>query len=468
MTLPNNFMLNNLHNSFFLVYLSHNVVFFISLKPKITMKTKYFYYLIALTVLFTACEKSDNNLKVKKEVFSGYAQKGPFVIGSSVTISELNANLDQTGRNYFTIISDNSGSFEKKNIELISKYVALKADGYYFNEISGQTSAGQLTLNALVDIQSVNSANINVLTHLEKPRVEYLITQEGMSFTAAKKQAQSEVLAIFGFEAASETSSETLNLTDNAVLLAISCILQGYLSTGDMMELMANIAADIKTDGKLDNPVLCSQLINNVAYIDLEQVISNMEKKYSELGIMVNINSDEFKSYVEQFTQNCECEQTLGITYPETGKYGQNILADEVVEVQKTEFGRFEYSVKAVLPAGNSSLKIVIKSKTLYSCNQHSCRSNFTEWYEICPKCGGLNTLYYTGDDAWGGYNSGYEENWLATNKNGSTTFTVVESGKSADASVIFSYDCIIEYYENGSTTPTKVKELYVKGGKIE
>jgi len=41
-------------------------------------------------------------------------------------------------------------------------------------------------------------------------------------------------------------------------------------------------------------------------------------------------------------------------------------------------------------------------------------------------------------------------------------TFTVVESGKPADASVIFFEDCIIEYYENGAPEPTKVKEIKV------
>ena len=110
------------------------------------MKPTYFYYLALSAMLFSACKDSGSELSVKKDVFGGYAQKGPFVNGSSVTISELDANLDQTGRVYLTTISDNSGSFEKKNIELVSNYVELKVDGYYFDEISGQTSIGQMTL----------------------------------------------------------------------------------------------------------------------------------------------------------------------------------------------------------------------------------------------------------------------------------------------------------------------------------
>ena len=123
------------------------------------------------------------------------------------------------------------------------------------------------------------------------------------------------------------------------------------------------------------------------------------------------------------------------ITYPKTGKYGTNILADEVVMVKRTggRFGsRFEYSVKAELPA-SSSLKIVIR------CEEEN--------------------------HVWGGYNQDSEENWLISLWNNDlrgNTWTVIESGKSADATVIFSDNCIIEYYENGATTPTKMKKIKV------
>ena len=69
----------------------------------------------------------------KKEI-SGYVQKGPFQIGSTVTVFELDAKLTQTGKTYTAIISDNSGKWLLENVSLISPYVLLKADGFYFNE----------------------------------------------------------------------------------------------------------------------------------------------------------------------------------------------------------------------------------------------------------------------------------------------------------------------------------------------
>jgi hypothetical protein len=127
-------------------------------------------------------------------------------------------------------------------------------------------------------------------------------------------------------------------------------------------------------------------------------------------------------------------EQTLLFTYPPTGKYGPNILSDEVVMVKKTEWGRYEYSVRAEIPAGNSSLKIVIKSVP---------------------------------GSEWGGWNQGSDENWVISywdNNLRGNTFTVYKSGKPADASVIFTNDCIIEYYEKGAKEPSKVKKLHIGG----
>jgi len=374
------------------------------------------------------------NPVITKSVFLGYVQKGPYINGSSVSITPLDKQLDQTGNVFSTQIIDNSGNFERKNVEFASNFIELKADGYYFNEVKGEISNGSLTLYALADITDINSVNVNILTHLERQRIFYLIQEKGSSFSEAKEQARGEVLNIFGFELPEDIVSESLDLTEDALLLAVSVIVQGQLSTGDMSELLANISSDIRPDGRLDSPLLGSQLMNNVAFLDLDKVKSNIEKRYAGLGIEMEVNVDELKSYIEQFKTHCGFEQTLAITYPATGKYGPNILADGVVNVKKTEWGIFWYSIRAVLPEGNSSLKIVVRSENQY---------------------GGYS------------YNTGSEENWLISpwdNNLKGHTWTVYESGKPADAVVTFRDNCIVEYYENGATTPTKIKRLYIGG----
>jgi len=130
------------------------------------------------------------------------------------------------------------------------------------------------------------------------------------------------------------------------------------------------------------------------------------------------------------------------ITYPKFGKYGfQNILADDFVEAIPTGDKLVEYSVNAEVTAG-AGLKIVIITKN------EDLRME------------------------WGGFYSHTVENWYVTNYENDTrsnTFTVYESGKPANVTVLFTSDCIVEYYENGATTPTKVKEIKMNpGGMIE
>jgi len=401
---------------------------------------------------------------VTKAVFSGYVQKGPYVNGSSVTITPLDEQLDQTGNVFSTQIIDNSGNFERKNVVFASNFVELKADGYYFNEVKGENSTGSLTLYALADISDVNSVNVNILTHLERRRIFYLIQNTGLSFPEAKKQARKEVLGIFKFALPENVAAESLDLAEDVLLLAVSVIVQGQLSSSDMSELLANISSDIRADGRLDNPALGAQLMNNVAFLDLDKVKSNIEKRYSGLGIMMNVNIDELKSYIKHFKDNCGFEQTLGITYPKTGKYGPNILADGFVEAKRTEWSINLYSMRAELPPGNSSLKIVIKTDVSFTCT--ACGVPFREGDQKCPACG--NSACKPANDYihWGGYHSGSEENWLITQYDFSlkgNTFTVYESGKPADVTVTFLYDFIIEYYENGATIPTKVKKVIVR-----
>src|SRR5690606_23617658 len=141
-----------------------------------------------------------------------------------------------TGKSYNVQITDNKGTFELNNVSLSSAYINLRADGFYFNEVSGKQSDAQITLYALSDVTGKSELNVNILTHLEKSRVEYLM-KSGQSFVESKTQAQKEILAIFNIEKSDIQSSENLNISkpgdDNAILLAISAILQGHRSESE-------------------------------------------------------------------------------------------------------------------------------------------------------------------------------------------------------------------------------------------
>ena len=236
---------------------------------------------------------------------AGQAQKGPFNNGTTINIAELNSQLSPTGRNFSSAITDNSGQFSVANVQLESPYVELRASGFYFNEISNSISDAQLTLFALSNLTGRLSMNVNIITHLEKNRISFLMSSTPpLTFSQAKVQAQQEVFSIFDFSRSANTlDSELLDISksgaDNAKLLAISAIVQGNLSVGQMSELIANISSDISLDGTLDSDSIKSTLINNSKNLDLNQIRNNLIARYTSLGIQATI--PDFESAVNQF-----------------------------------------------------------------------------------------------------------------------------------------------------------------------
>lgn len=327
----------------------------------------YFNVLFVLgTIFFSFCTEEkyiteeyvieEDEPSAKIVSLSGAVQKGPFINGTSITISELDSSLVQTGHTFFSQITNDKGSFEV-DLELESDFVMLRADGFYFNEVSGNTSTSQITLYALSDVTDSSTINVNILSHLEKPRVEFLIS-EGMTFAEAKKQAQSEVLSVFNIENEDIRSSELLDISqagdDNAALLATSIILQGFRTEGELSELLSNISLDLKADGILDDSKLGTKLINHARLNLNSETRSNIEARYTELGEEFEIG--DFEKYVSSFVENTSFEFDNFITYPTEGKYGANLLSDETVNYEYNG----EYSFAAFLPIG-TSLKIIAK-----------------------------------------------------------------------------------------------------------
>jgi hypothetical protein len=224
------------------------------------MTPKILILVTLMACIFMSCnennlpeEKIPEVVTFKKELLEGVVQKGPFLNGTSIIVSELDSNLVQTGRTFSTQINSNNGSFELKGIVLLSPYVEIKADGFYFNEVTGANSNERLILYAIADVSNQNTLNVNVLSTLEKFRIIQL-REQGYRFIEAKKQAQQEVLGVFDLQKTNMINSELLTISesgdDNAILLAASVILQGKRTVAEISELISNIAFDLKDNGK--------------------------------------------------------------------------------------------------------------------------------------------------------------------------------------------------------------------------
>ena len=404
------------------------------------MKTIWLLSIIPIILITSSCEKENQgNLSIDKVI--GYVQKGPYLNGTAITISELSDELIPSGKTFSTQILDNKGTFEIKNIELSSEFVELKADGFYFNEINNENSIAQLTLFALSDLTDRTTLNVNVLSSLEKGRVEYLISG-GSTFSEAKKQAQEEILKIFEIEKTDINESELLDISkdgdDNEILLAISVILHGYRTVAELAELIANISTDIREDGELNSSVLGTDLINHARLLNMPKIRENLEYRYEELGVTATI--PDFEKYVKLFQDSSDFEFTSSIEYPEYSDYGENILFNG-----KSNFKtNHDYSLAANLPVG-VSLKIILKGGMWY--------------YQVLPN-GPVN---------WKVSQYNFTER--------SQIFTAIESGEKCDLFIQFegyspgndtinptgSDSIIVEFYENLVEVHNKTKVIHLE-----
>ncbi len=228
-----------------------------------------FLFLFSIIALFFACsennmaggtsEEAEGIVAIKDREIAGVTQKGPFLVGSSVTIQELDGKtLVQTGRSFKTSVKSNLGDFSVKNVNLASQYALLEVNGYFRNEVTGENSEGMISLNALTDLTNRNNVNVNVLTHLETDRVLNLVQKQGMSFADAKNQAESEIFSSFGFTKDWQ-SPEDMNVFSGEedgsdALFALSVLMLGNGSVADFSERLALAARSFAERGEWHGP----------------------------------------------------------------------------------------------------------------------------------------------------------------------------------------------------------------------
>lgn len=161
---------------------------------------KFFFAAIAAVLMFASCSSSSESEgpdAPRKKQILGLIEKGPFVEGSEVTLTDLNKDLSQTGKSYTTNTKNDLGKFDfGQALSLSSGLVELKTSGYFYNECKGRLSDSQITLKAIADTDGAANLNVNLLTHLEYARVKFLV-KSGMSFKQAKEQAETEILKTF-------------------------------------------------------------------------------------------------------------------------------------------------------------------------------------------------------------------------------------------------------------------------------
>jgi cysteine-rich repeat protein len=231
----------------------------------------------------------------------GVVQKGPFVEGSTITISPLSPTGEPAGEVQSTTTVDDFGHF--------SFYVdsagpkAIEANGFYYNEVVGARSEAAMRLRAHQVTTGAFSqqVNVNLVTHLSSGRVETLVAV-GMSFADAIEQAEEELrvalgIGLVGFDpdrAGSEMDVFGGNTLGNAYLLAVSSVLAQVAVEADgvvdeeLQALIDDLSGDFADDGEIA-AMRRARIEAGELALDVDEVTSTLAERVAAMGATVEI-----------------------------------------------------------------------------------------------------------------------------------------------------------------------------------
>jgi 6-phosphogluconolactonase (cycloisomerase 2 family) len=235
---------------------------------------------------------------------SGQVQKGPFGIGSQISVNELDGSLNPTGKVYNVQTSDDLGNFAVTS-KIGTNIVEIVGDGFYMDELTGRMAASRIQLRAIVDLSANAKPTVNILTSLQAQRLRKLILQ-GSTYTTANTQSQNEVLSAFGIDPTNISSLSTLysmqitGSTDaDSVLLATSAILSKMATNAavansttqpaELSNYISTIAAQIAKTGTTTDAEIITARNLAVTQIDPAVVRSNLETYYAARGVTVAV-----------------------------------------------------------------------------------------------------------------------------------------------------------------------------------
>lgn len=261
--------------------------------------------LLSICALFwsiTSCDDKlggDANFEPTDYTVKGKVEKGPFISGSTINLQPMNAKLVTTGSTFSTTITDNAGNFAFNTATLETPYAQLTANGYFFNEVTGQLSIGTLSLRAISDLSEQSTVNVNILTHLKYARILNLVEKNKKTFKEANKQAQEELLSAFGLQRFADTDVSNYSITagtpEAGALIAISSLILSNRGEAKTTEYLAKLSKEFGDIGAFsDETKETIKNDRNIIMPGLRGIEENIKNRYMELGQTVTVMPLEF------------------------------------------------------------------------------------------------------------------------------------------------------------------------------
>ena len=260
--------------------------------------------LFAATAALTACGGGSTNGDTPPApppksytAASGVAQKGPLAMGSTVTMQELGLNLAATGPSHTATTDSDLGTFTP-GTSFATPYIAVSASGYYHDEILDTTSSGPVTLQSYADLSADTTLNANLLTTLAYTRINNYVNHGAMSFTDARAQAESEVLAAFGIAAHPPIAHfGALDIADagasgaatdgDRILAALSAVFVQGRSAADASALIAAVQTDIGANGTITDAATRAAIAGSAQALDVDRATANLNRLYAATGTVI-------------------------------------------------------------------------------------------------------------------------------------------------------------------------------------
>lgn len=252
---------------------------------------------VVVVALMAGCTSTGSTGEIQ---LHGAVQKGPFVIGSSIDVSLLDAQLNPTGQVFSTQTINDRGEFDIAFTA--TGPVKMEGTGFYYNEVSGALSNSGLTLRAFYVPTSSGTqfAYVNMITHLTTQRIMALV-REGKGFVDAVRQAETELRTELGitlptFVPAVDAIAMNLAGGDNdnsAYLLAVSSVLtqvafrKGGSLDANLQELLNGTSVDL-TDGHLEGG-LKGEISEAMRSLDIKRVKNLLFDRLAATGSKTDV-----------------------------------------------------------------------------------------------------------------------------------------------------------------------------------
>ena len=213
---------------------------------------------------------------------------GPFEIGSVVELREVLSDKDAafilSDSVFKGLVTGKTGEYMIPKVTTYAKWGVVAVKGTYKDALTGEASEDTLELDALVDLTSSGSVQVDVFSLLVAARVETLVNS-GAKISTAKIQAEKELVQTFGFDP---------NAIEDAVRLAGALLLRSDLDEAGFANAIGAMVTDFAEDGTWDNDE------TRTALADFAFNIQNLKIKDEKTGEIVLKESD-YRKNLEKF-----------------------------------------------------------------------------------------------------------------------------------------------------------------------